>query len=413
MHDILPDETPRWQFFEATVRGILSSYGYREIRMPVLEKTSLFKRTIGEVTDIVEKEMYTFEDRNGDSLSLRPEGTAGCVRAALEHGLLHNQRHRLWYQGQMFRHERPQKGRYRQFHQVGVETYGLAGPDIDVELLLVTSRIWKALGLDDLELQINTLGSQSERAAYRDQLVQYFEQHSEQLDEDSQRRLLTNPLRILDSKNPKMQALIESAPALMDHLGEESREHFQTICAQLDASGTPYVVNTRLVRGLDYYSHLVFEWVTESLGAQGTVCAGGRYDALVEQLGGKPTAAVGFAMGIERLISLLPEDKMPKSAIDCYLLLVGDKAVAKGMLIAEQLRDKLPGLKLVLNCGGGSFKAQFKRADNSGARFALVIGDEEIDNNQVGVKWLREKKDQETVSLEQLTNYLQQNLHNL
>jgi len=410
MHDVLPSDTPQWQAFEKKVKAVLSTYGYDEIRIPIVEKTALFKRTIGEVTDIVEKEMYSFDDRNEESLSLRPEGTAGCVRAGLEHGLLYNQRQRLWYQGPMFRHERPQKGRYRQFHQIGVESYGMPGPDIDIEMLVMTARLWKMLGLNDLELQINTLGTADERALYRDKLVTYFEQHKEQLDEDSQRRLTTNPLRILDTKNPKMQELVEAAPSLMDTLGEESLAYFKTICDQLTVLGIEYKVNTRLVRGLDYYSHLVFEWVTESLGAQGTVCAGGRYDALVEQLGGKATTAIGFAMGMERLILLISENEKIESNMDCYMLLVGDKSVAQGIVIAERLRDQLPDLKLLVNCDGGSFKAQFKRADNSGATFAIIIGDDEIEKKQVGIKWLREKRDQATVSLDQLADYLQSNL---
>jgi len=408
MHDVLPEQSPLWQYLEGRVAAVLASYGYREIRMPILEMTELFKRSIGEVTDIVEKEMYTFDDRNGDSLTLRPEGTAGCVRAAMEHGLLHNQTHRLWYQGPMFRHERPQKGRYRQFHQIGVETFGMAGPDIDAEIILVTARIWQALGIHDLELQLNTLGTAQERAAYRDELVSYLEAHAELLDEDSRRRLRSNPLRILDSKNPAMRGLLDGAPALTGHLGEESWAHFDFICRTLDNAGVAYVINPRLVRGLDYYSRTVFEWVTERLGAQGTVCAGGRYDGLVEQLGGRPVPAVGFAMGLERLVAIL-EEVNPAAAeerVDLYLVLAGEAATREGLVLAEQVRDALPGLRLVSNCGGGSMKAQFKRADRSGARYALVLGDAEIENGTVLVKPLRSDDEQLSVARERLIELL-------
>ena len=409
MRDILPDQTPLWQLFEDRVRGVLASYGYSEIRMPVLEMTELFKRSIGEVTDIVEKEMYTFDDRNGDSLTLRPEGTAGCVRAGIEHGLLYNQVQRLWYQGPMFRHERPQKGRFRQFNQIGVETYGMDGPDIDLEVILITNRIWQALGLDGLELQINTLGTSDERVAYREKLVEYLSARKDRLDEESLRRLETNPLRILDSKNPDMQELIEDAPALMEYLGDESKAHFETLCAGLDGTGVEYLVNPRLVRGLDYYSRTVFEWVTDRLGAQGTVCAGGRYDGLVEQLGGRHTPAVGFAMGVERLISLLEETDTASQTADihAYMVLVGEEPQRQGLILAERLRDRIPGLRLLTNCGGGSFKSQFKKADRSGARYALVIGDDELQRGVAGVKPLRDSGEQKEIALSDLGEFFQ------
>jgi len=345
MHDILPAQTPSWQRLEKSMRRILCAYSYDEIRFPILEKTDLFKRTIGEVTDIVEKEMYTFDDRNGDSLTLRPEGTAGCVRACLENGLLHNEVRRLWYMGPMFRYERPQKGRYRQFYQIGVETFGMHGPDIDAELIMMTARLWRELGLNDLELQINSLGTSTSRNRYRDYLVTYFKDHLDQLDDDSLRRLESNPLRILDSKNREMQSLIEAAPKLSDFLDSESTLHFDQLKEFLNGAGISYTVNPRLVRGLDYYGKTVFEWVTTRLGAQGTVCAGGRYDGLVEQLGGKATPAVGFAMGIERLIALLEESGQTKIAsVDVYMVLMGDGATKQGLLIAEQLRDASPRL---------------------------------------------------------------------
>jgi histidyl-tRNA synthetase len=412
MRDILPDETPLWHYLEDAVRRVLESYGYQQIRMPIVEMTELFKRSIGEVTDIVEKEMYTFEDRNGDSLTLRPEGTAGCVRAAMENGLLHNQTQRLWYQGPMFRHERPQKGRYRQFHQIGVETFGMAGPDIDLESILITARLWKELGLRGLELQLNTLGTPDERHAYREQLVAYLSEHHDQLDEDSQRRLHTNPLRVLDSKNPAMAEVVAAAPSLMDHLGDASRAHFETICDALQAAGVDYVINPRLVRGLDYYSRTVFEWVTDQLGAQGTVCAGGRFDGLVEQLGGRPTPAMGFAMGIERLIALLEQQQLAGAGgvADAYLVLVGEAAERHGLVLAEQLRDQLPALRLMSNCGGGSFKAQFKRADRSGANLALVMGDQELAAGVVGVKPLRGDGEQTEVELAVLAGFLKERL---
>ncbi|MEN8259495.1 MAG: histidine--tRNA ligase [Pseudomonadota bacterium] len=400
MHDILPNQTPLWQRVEDALRSVLSGYGYQEIRLPIVEKTELFSRSIGEVTDIVEKEMYTFDDRNGDSLTLRPEGTAGCLRACLEHGLLHNQVHRLWYQGPMFRHERPQKGRYRQFYQVGVETYGLPGPDIDAELILLTDRLWKRLGIrDKLELQLNSIGTTQERLVYRDRLVGYLRGHLELLDEDSLRRLETNPLRILDSKNPEMKGLIENAPVFSEYLGNESAEHFAELRATLDGLGIHYTLNPRLVRGLDYYCKTVFEWGTDALGAQGTVCAGGRYDGLVEQLGGKPASAIGFAMGLERLIGLmenLAHSEGPRQT-DVYMIRVGEKAEREGLKLSESLRDALPGLRLVVNCGGGSFRTQFKRADRSGAEYALILGEDEANRGIIALKPLRTDAGQMTL----------------
>ena len=389
MNDILPEDTPYWQTLESTVRDLLQCYGYQEIRFPIVEKTDLFKRSIGEVTDIVEKEMYTFEDRNGDMLTLRPEGTAPCVRASIQNGLLHNQIQRLWYMGPMFRHERPQKGRYRQFHQVGVETFGLSGPDLDAELILMTARLWKQLGLENLELQLNSLGTSEARAAYRQELVAYFEQHKDKLDEDSLRRLQSNPLRILDTKNPAMADVVAGAPKLMQHLDAESREHFDTLCGLLDDAGVAYRVNPCLVRGLDYYNRTVFEWVTDQLGAQGTVCAGGRFDGLSEQLGGKPVPSAGFAMGLERLLELVRDNLQPETSPHVYLVLVGEQSQRSGLALAEQLRDTITGLRVLTNCGGGSFKSQFKKADKSGALLALILGEDEVAQNTVGIKVLR------------------------
>lgn len=408
MNDILPEVTPYWQAVESALKKVLTSYGYQEIRFPIVEKTELFSRSIGEVTDIVEKEMYTFADRNGDNLTLRPEGTAGCVRAAMQNGML-NQTQRLWYMGPMFRHERPQKGRYRQFHQVGVEAYGFSGPDIDAEMILMTARLWKILGLKGASLQINSLGSTEARLAYRDVLVAYFEMHQDELDDDSQRRLHTNPLRILDSKNPAMQALNNAAPKLIDHLDDESRHEFTRLCETLDQAGLVYEINSRLVRGLDYYGKTVFEWVTDQLGSQGTICAGGRYDALVTQLGGKGCTAIGFAIGLERLISLLEAtDSLPEAeAVDVYLVAVGEAAASQSLLLAEQLRDQLPDLKLITHCGGGSFKNQFKRADRSGARWTFILGDDEIKQKVVGVKTM-ETGEQETIAWNAVADYLQQ-----
>ena len=396
MNDILPEQTPYWQKLETILRRLMNSYGYSEIRMPIVEKTQLFKRSIGEVTDIVEKEMYTFEDRNGDSLTLRPEGTASCVRAGIEHGLLYNQEQRLWYMGPMFRHERPQKGRYRQFHQLGVETFGIATADVDAELILMTARLWRELGLSDsVRLEINSLGSNEARAAYRDKLVAFLEPIKDQLDEDSQRRLGSNPLRILDSKNPEVQALVKDAPKLSEHLDPESEQHFKQLCKILEANGVEYTVNTNLVRGLDYYNRTVFEWITDKLGAQGTICAGGRYDGLTEQLGGHATTASGFAMGIERIVALLEEIAPMKPALaDVYMVALGEEAEINAIQLAEQLREKLPELSVRNNFGGGNFKKQFKRADKSGAQIALVLGEQEVQDKTVGVKFLREQKDQ-------------------
>jgi len=403
MNDILPDQTPVWQYVESTVRRVLGQYGYQEIRMPVVEHTELFKRSIGEVTDIVEKEMYTFEDRNGDSLTLRPEGTAGCVRAAEEHGLLFNQTRRLWYTGPMFRHERPQKGRYRQFHQIGVECFGMAGPDIDAELLILTARLWSALGLSDhARLEINSIGTSDSRKVYRQALVAYLEQYQDKLDDDSKRRLTTNPLRILDSKDPATREILQGAPSLDDYLDDESRQHFEQLKAMLDAAGVAYTVNPALVRGLDYYGKTVFEWITDSLGAQGTICAGGRYDGLVEQLGGKPTVAVGFAMGLERLILLLETLELVPEHVnnqaDVYVTAMGDQAVAPAMALAETLRNELPGRIVVSHCGGGSFKSQMKKADRSGARFAVILGENEIAQATAGLKPLRDDQPQQEVA---------------
>jgi len=408
MNDILPDVTPYWQAVEKTLKDVLSGYGYQEIRFPIVEKTELFCRSIGEVTDIVEKEMYTFEDRNGDYLTLRPEGTAGCVRAAMQNGLL-NQTQRLWYMGPMFRHERPQKGRYRQFHQIGVEAYGFSGPDIDAEMILMTARLWKRLNLTGLTLQINSLGSTDARLAYRDELITYFEAHKDELDEDSQRRLQSNPLRILDSKNPAMQALNDAAPKLLDHLDNESKQDFEALCQILDTTGLSYEINPRLVRGLDYYGKTVFEWVTDHLGSQGTVCAGGRYDGLVAQLGGRGATAIGFAIGLERLIALLDATgALPDvTDIDAYIVAVGEQAEKQALLLAEQLRDAIPNLRLITHCGGGSFKNQFKRADRSGARWTLILGDDEISQQVVGVKTMA-TGEQEIIAWDALAGYLKQ-----
>ncbi len=408
MNDCLPEISGTWQKVESVLRQVVANYGYQEIRTPIVESTDLFKRSIGEVTDIVEKEMYTFEDRNGDSLTLRPEGTASCVRAGNEHGLLYNQQQRLWYMGPMFRHERPQKGRYRQFHQFGVETYGIDGPDIDLEVILLSARFWKAFGIEKhVMLQINTLGSNEARAAYRDTLVEFLKARADQLDEDSLRRLETNPLRVLDSKNPDVQAAIDDAPSLIDHLDEESKAHFETLCARLTEVGIAYEVNPRLVRGLDYYNRTVFEWVTDSLGAQGTICAGGRYDGLVEQLGGKATPAVGFAMGIERLVLLLTtltDEGQDDSFADVYVTAMGDDAQSYAIEVAEHLRNQLPDARIMMHCGGGNFKKQLKRADKTGARLALLLGSDEMQSRKVGVKPLRDGQEQVTVSFESLSD---------
>ena len=401
MNDILPEQSDLWTFFEETVEDWLCSYGYRCIRMPIVEQTALFKRAIGEVTDIVEKEMYTFEDAlNGDSLTLRPEGTASCVRAVIQHNLLYNAPQRLYYTGPMFRHERPQKGRYRQFHQVGVESLGYAGPDMDAEHIIMTARLWKRLGLSDITLQINTLGSSADRARHRARLVNYLEQHVAILDEDARRRMHTNPLRVLDSKNPALQEIIEAAPRLLDDLDEASIRHFENLQVMLRDAGIEYQINPRLVRGLDYYNFTVFEWVTTKLGAQGTVCAGGRYDGLIEQIGGKSAPACGFAMGVERLLALLEEHafQAPRVAPDVYLVHQGDVANKFAMVAAEQLRDH--GLHVLLHCGGGSFKSQMKKADGSGARYALIIGDDEAGAGEVSLKPLRDLGEQARMTVD-------------
>ncbi|WP_305073644.1 histidine--tRNA ligase [Propionivibrio sp.] len=390
MNDILPGESELWELFEETIRSWLKSYGYRPIRLPIVEPTPLFKRAIGEVTDIVEKEMYSFEDSlNGEQLTLRPEGTAGCVRAVIQHNLAAQRPQRLYYMGQMFRHERPQKGRYRQFNQVGIESFGFAGPDIDAEQILMCARLWDDLGLDGIKLQLNSLGQLEERANYRAELIAYFEKHADLLDEDAKRRLYTNPLRILDSKNPAMQEMITGAPQLMAHLGAESLAHFEGVQQILRDVGIPYEINPRLVRGLDYYNLTVFEWVTDRLGAQGTVCAGGRYDGLVEQLGGKPTPACGFAMGVERLVTLIRESgaEPELEGVDVYLVHQGDAASRMAPRVAEGLRDQ--GINVLFNCGGGSFKSQMKKADASAAMFAVIIGDDEANAGEVTLKPLR------------------------
>ena len=411
MHDGLPDESEQWLDFERVVRDLMVVYGYREIRMPTVESTDLFSRSIGEVTDIVEKEMYTFEDRNGDLLTLRPEGTASCVRAGIQHGILHNQVQRLWYMGPMFRHERPQKGRYRQFHQFGVETFGIADPDIDAELIIMTARLWKQLQLEDIRLELNTLGSNEARAKYREILLDYLSANRDQLDEDSLRRLDSNPLRILDSKNPEMKSMIQSAPSLLDYLDAESAEDFAQLKQYLDDAGIEYTINPRLVRGLDYYCKTVFEWVTDQLGAQGTVCAGGRYDGLVEQLGGRSTPAAGFALGIERLLAMreAANIEVPQGQPDIYLLLQGESSSRKGLLLAETLRNDCPGLSVLSNCGGGSFKSQMKKADKSGAMLALILGENEIAENTVTVKFLREQKQQQTINQSDISEFLKNN----
>lgn len=407
MNDLLPDATPRWQQVERVAQEILRAYGYREIRLPLLEKTELYARSIGASTDIVEKEMYTFEDRNGDSLTLRPEGTAGCVRAGIEHGLLHNQVQRLWYLGPMFRHERPQKGRYRQFHQIGVEAFGLAGPDIDAELILLTARLWKALGVHThIDLQLNSLGTAASRAAYRDELVRYLQKHQQRLGEDDQRRLQTNPLRVLDSKDPAAAGLIQGAPSVLDHLDAESRRHFDTLCDYLKQAGLNFHVNPRLVRGLDYYTRTVFEWVAPTLGAQSTVCAGGRYDGLVELLGARPTPAVGFALGLERLLELLAQrgGQVPDAGPQVYVAAAEGTLQAQTLALAESLRDD--GLRVELHGGGGSLKSQLKRADRSGALYMILCGPD----GRASVKHLRAEVPEEQMPYSAVRSYLQQQL---
>ncbi len=411
MHDILPAHNGVWHFLEENIRRLMATYSYAEIRTPIVEKTELFCRSIGEVTDIVEKEMYSFDDRNGDSLSLRPENTASCVRAGIQHGLLYNTIQRLWYSGPMFRYERPQKGRYRQFHQFGAEVFGVAGPFIEVELILLSARLWRLLGVSQaVKLEINSLGNLDDRSLYRAGLVEYFERNKDYLDEDSLRRLRTNPLRILDSKNPELQSLIEAAPRLIDVLGNESLEHFHTLTRLLDANAIEYTINHRLVRGLDYYSHTVFEWISGELGAQGTVCAGGRYDGLIEQLGGKPTPGVGWAAGFERLLALieLMREQAPMVGPHAYLVLSGPSARTEGLVLAEFLRDRIDDLHLQVDCSGGSIKSQFRRADKSAAQLALVLGDEEIDAETITVKPLRGIGEQQTVDRATLCTMLAQ-----
>ncbi len=389
MNDCLPTQSPLWQKVEGVVKNVISAYGYSEVRMPIVEMTHLFSRAIGEVTDVVEKEMYTFEDRNGDSLTLRPEGTAGCVRSGIENGLLYNQEQRLWYMGPMFRHERPQKGRYRQFHQCGVEVFGLDGPDVDAELIMMTARLWRELGIaQHVRLELNSIGSLEARANYRTALIDYLEQYQNVLDEDCKRRMYSNPLRVLDSKNPDVQAILGDAPQLSDYLDAESKQHFAGLCELLDAAGIEYTVNQRLVRGLDYYNRTVFEWITESLGSQGTVCGGGRYDGLVEQLGGKPTPAVGFAMGLERLVLMMETlgNTDVRRSVDVYMVTAGEGTMMAGMKLAEQLREQVPGLRVMTHFGGGNFKKQFKRADKVGAAIALVLGEDEVAAQTVVVK---------------------------
>ena len=411
MNDILPAQTPLWQFFEAQVKSVFDQYGYQEIRMPIAEKTDLFCRSIGEATDVVEKEMYTFADRNGDNMTLRPEGTASCVRAAQEHGLTYNQVQRLWYHGPMFRYERPQKGRQRQFHQFGAEVYGLNGPDVDAELIIMTARLWRQLGLQDaVTLQLNTLGSAAARAAYRTDLVAFLQLNMESLDADSQRRVTTNPLRVLDSKDANTQALLDGAPDFYGYLDDESRVHFQRLRELLDAAGISYEVNPRLVRGLDYYCKTVFEWVTDKLGAQGTVCGGGRYDGMIEQLGGKPTPAVGWAMGVERMILLLQEMQQEPAGLgqqaDVYLAHMGDAATVRTMQLAEQLRTEISGLRLLWHCGGGSLKNQMKKADRCGAKLVLIMGEDELAQGQIQIKPLQGQDEQQSISLDQVSAHV-------
>ena len=408
MHDVLPSDSSKWQYLEAALFSQMKRYGYHEIRMPVVESTALFSRSIGEVTDIVEKEMYSFEDRNGDSLTLRPEGTASCVRAGIQSGILHNQLQRLWYMGPMFRHERPQKGRYRQFHQIGVETFGMPNAEIDAELILMTASLWRVLGLSDVRLEINSLGSNEARNNYKEILIKYFETYKEQLDEDSQRRLYSNPLRILDTKNPDMKEIVSNAPKLSDHLDDESSEHFEKLKRILDRAGVSYSVNPNLVRGLDYYCKTVFEWITDKLGAQGTICAGGRYDGLVSQLGGRDTPAAGYAIGLERLLSLLDDDGLiPESVLpDIYLAMLGDAAEVEGMVLADQLRKDNPDLIVISNCSGGSLKNQLKKADKSAAKIALILGEEELETQVVIVKYLRCKREQCAVPINNLNTFL-------
>lgn len=410
MNDCSPTESPLWQWVEMQVREVLNSYGYSEVRMPIVESTPLFARAIGEVTDVVSKEMYTFWD-NDEQLTLRPEGTAGCVRAAIEHGWIYNNEQRLWYMGPMFRHERPQKGRYRQFHQAGVEVFGIANPEIDAELIILTARLWKKLGIDQhVSLQLNSIGSLESRANYRSALVDFLENHQNLMSEEEKERLVKNPLRILDTKNQELQKVLDNAPKLLDYLDDDSRTHFAQLCALLDEVGIQYEINPKLVRGLDYYNKTVFEWVTSALGAQGTVCGGGRYDGLVEQLGGHATSGVGFAMGLERLVLLVQEvnSNIPlKSAVDIYVIHQGENTTLAALQLAEKIRSELPHLRVMQHCSGGNFKKQFKRADKSGATLALVIGESEVQNNQVVVKHLHAGVEQQTFEIGQVVDYIQ------
>ena len=409
MKDLLPEETPLWEKVEGILRETVESYGYSEIRMPILEKTDLFVRSIGEVTDVVEKEMYSFEDVGGDKLSLRPEGTAGCVRACNEHGIIHNQERRLWYMGPMFRHEKPQKGRYREFHQFGIEVFGLTGPDIDAEILMLTNRIWQKFGISDhVKLELNSLGSAEERKQYRSRLVSFLEEHKDVLDEDSKRRMYTNPLRVLDSKNEAVQELLKDAPKLSDFFGEETKAHFSGLRQLLDEAGIRYEINDRLVRGLDYYNYTVFEWVTDLLGAQSTICGGGRYDGLVEQLGGQPSPAVGCAIGLERfmLVAEAVGQQQSRGPVDVYFCSMGENARRRSFQIAEKLRTDIRGLRLMMNCDDGAFKKQFKKADKSGAKYALVLGDDELSKGIVAVKDLRNDGNQQEIALDDLAGFL-------
>jgi histidyl-tRNA synthetase len=412
MNDILPEVSATWRYLESVVQEIVHAYGYAEIRLPLLEYTELFKRSIGEVTDIVEKEMYTFPDRNGESLTLRPEATAGMVRAGMTNGLFHNQKQKLWTSGPMFRYEKPQQGRYRQFYQFDVEAVGYDGPDVDAELIIMSARMWQRLGISKIALEINSLGTPQARTSYRNALVEYFSGVKKQLDEDSIRRLEQNPLRILDSKNPDMQAIVDAAPVMLDYLDEESATHFAGLKALLDAAGVAYTVNPRLVRGLDYYSRTVFEWVTDALGSQGAVCSGGRYDGLVEKLGGRATAAIGWAMGIERFVALYEAcgGETPATNADVYIAALGAGTLERAFVLAEELRNSIRGLRVELNLGGGSFKSQMKRADKSGAEFALILGEQELADGCIGIKPLRSTEEQTSVALDELAATLERNL---
>jgi histidyl-tRNA synthetase len=416
MNDVVPEQTVHWQFIERILSQCLSSYGYQEIRFPLLENTQLFKRTIGDITDIVEKEMYTFADLNDDSITLRPEGTAGCVRACLEHGLLHNQQQKLWYMGPMFRHERPQKGRYRQFTQFGVEALGIPGVAIELELIAINHRLWQQLGFSDcVQLQVNTLGELSERNQYKEILVEYFKAHYSSLDKDSQTRLEKNPLRILDSKNPEMEPVIKNAPKLTDVLSPASKQHFKALCHGLEALGIPFVVNPFLVRGLDYYGHTVFEWVTRHLGSQATICAGGRYDILVEQLGGQATPAVGFALGIERIFLLMETlSALKPTEIKPSIFIIADSelTIISALQLAERIRNQYPDITVMTHTAGGSFKSQFKKADKSGARFALILGASELQQDKVTFKDLRKESEQQTISMDTLGELLKSIFNN-